>query len=80
MYMQTFFRKRENKRAHLCGERLTCRKYDKNYDVFNVAFKMILLKFVIEEHCNKRRMTRAILKENARNHHVLHVLMLKGVA
>ena len=86
MHMQTCFRKKENRRAYQCGERLICREYTKIHDVFNVHFQNVVeiysvgRKTVIAEYCSKSRIPRAILTENERNHHVLHVILLKGVA
>ena len=63
------------------------REYTKIHDVFNVHFQNDIVKIysvgrktVIEEYCSKSRIPRAILTENVRNHHVLHVILLKGVA
>ena len=85
--MQTCFRKKENRRVYQSGERLICREYTKIYDVFNVHLQndkvkiySIGRKIVIEKYCSKSRIPRAILTENERNHHVLHVILLTGVA
>jgi len=85
--MQTYFRKKENRHTYQCGERLICREYTKIHDVFNVYLQndkvkiySVGRKIVIEKYCNKSRIPRAILTENERNHHVLHVILLTGVA
>ena len=64
-----------------------CREYTKIHDVFNVHFQNDIVtiysvgrKTVIEEYCSKSRIPRAILTDNERNHRVLHVILLKGVA
>ena len=68
---------------HINVERLICREYTKIHDVFNVHFQNDIVKIysvgrktVIEEYCSKSRIPRAILTENERNHHVLHVIYI----